>query len=259
MNAADIPDTDGRTVATTETSFRIIEALKRRDGAGVTELATELDIAKGTVYKHLNTLRGLDYVLKDGDTYCLSVGFLGLGVAARARLPIHDVAEEPIRKLAETTGETASLMIPEHGYGVYAMRIVPEGAPDPLVNEGDRVPLHATAGGKAILAELPETEVEHIFDVRGLGRETEATVTDRDALRAELQMIHDRRSAYDREELAEGLHCVAAPIVDEDGRAIGAVTISGTAERFGENVFGSDITSFMGSTADSIQNRLRSR
>ena len=258
MDVVDIPNINGRTVEATETSFYLIEALKRLNSAGVTELATELDIPKGTVHKHLNTLRGLNYVVKQGTTYSLSVSFLGLGNAARTRIGLHEVAQGPLEKLADTVGETASIMIPEHGYGVYTSRVIPSNVSMPTINEGDRVPLHATAGGKAILAYLPDEVVERILDQRGLTAETNATITDRRKLLAELQVVHDRRSAYDRNELVEGLYCVASPITNPDHSAIGAVTISGTGDRLGEKLSGSDIGSFLGSTADSIQNRLRS-
>lgn len=256
MNVGDIPDTSGRTAATTRTSFRVIEALKRLDSAGVTELAEELGLAKSTVHKHLNTLRQLDYVVKD-DTYRLSVRFLSLGINARSRVRLNDVIREPLEQLAEATEETASVLIPEHGYGVYLMCIVPENVETPPVHEGERVPLHATAGGKAFLAYTPDKQCKRILDHHGLPELTPATITDRTVFHEELQVVHDTRTAYDRGEHRDGWYCLASPITDANRDAVGAVTLSGPEERMDEKLTESDFPSLIGSTTDSIQNRLR--
>lgn len=247
----------GRPVKATLTSFRIIEALKAHDGAGVTELATELDLSKGAVHKHLNTLRDIGYVVKQDTTYRLSVSFLGLGVAARRRLQIYDVAATAVETLAESTGETASVMIPEHGYGVYICQATRTDTDLPH-HEGERVTLHSTAGGKAILAYLPEEEIDEVLDRRGLPSRTPNTITDRGALAEELRAVRDRRIAYDREEHAEGWHCVASPLTDEANRAIGAVVISGSTEAMAEHATAADIPGLLLSTATSIENKLRS-
>ncbi|WP_246998244.1 IclR family transcriptional regulator [Halosolutus gelatinilyticus] len=258
MTTTDISAADdgGPTAKTTVTSFRLIEALKDRDGAGVTELADDLDLAKGTVHKHLNTLRRLDYVVKDGRSYRLSVSFLGLGTSARARLPIYEVAERPLEDLAAATGEVASLMVPEHGYGIYIGRESTGEQSDVDAKEGDRLPLHATAGGKAILSYTPPADREAIVEYRGLPKLTENTITDRDALEDELQLTRDRRMAYDRGEHREDRHCIACPITDRDERAIAAVTVSGPATRMKEKDASTDFASIVGSTINSIQNAL---
>lgn len=260
MSAPDVPTTeDGENTAkTTVTSFRVVEALKGRDTAGVSELADELDLAKGTVHKHLNTLRQLDYVVKEGHSYRLSLSFLGLGTSVRTRLPIYEAAQLPLKKLATATGEVASVMIPEHSHGVYVLRVSDEEQPGLAVQEGERVPMHATAGGKAILAYTSPEKRDRILDRRGVPELTENTITDRDSLADELQLIHDRRTAYDRSEFQSHLHCVASPITNQDGQAVAAVSVSGPDDRMDEEDATTDFASIVGSTASSIQNRLLS-
>ncbi len=258
MTTADIPaaDGDGPTAKTTMTSFRVVEALKDRDGAGVSELADELGLAKGTVHKHLTTLRQLDYVVKDDHTYRLSIRFLGLGTTVRARLPIYEAAQQPLEHLATATGETASLIIPEHGYGVYILRENRRNETDAGEKEGDRIPLHATASGKAILSYTPAEKRTQILDYRGLPAVTDNTITDRDTLEDELQLVRDRRMAYDRAEYREGWHCLACPVLNSNGRAIAAVTVSGTATKMKQKSASTDFASIVGSTINSIQNTL---
>ena len=71
-----------------------------------------------------------------------------------------------------------------------------------------------------------------ILDRRGLPAFTPNTITDRDALYAELHRVRRDGVAYDREEIVEGLRCVAAPILDVDGSVCAAMSIAAPAERF---------------------------
>jgi len=259
MDTREIPPADGidGTVATTAlTTFRVVEALERDGPSGVSDLAAELDLAKGTVHKHLSTLQAVDYVVREGDTYRLGLGFLGLGSAVRARMEVYEVAYEPLQSLAGATEETASVMIPEHGYGVYLLRTNPEGDPWTDLREGERVPLHATAGGKAILAYMDSGQREAVLDRRGLPALTDNTTTDRAELEAELRTVHDKRMAHDRGELDPDRHCVAAPVTGGDDGAVAAVTVSGPAERMRRKSVDADFSSIVASTANSIRNRL---
>ncbi|QRV17396.1 IclR family transcriptional regulator (plasmid) [Haloterrigena salifodinae] len=252
------PVDQSETAKTTLTSFRVIEVLKDQESAGVSEIAHELDIAKGTAHKHLNTLSQVGYVVKEDRKYRLSLSFLGLGTSTRNYLPIYDAAKRPLERLADATGEIASVMIAERGHGIYVLRVSSDEQQSVDILEGERVPLHATAGGKAILAYLPEKEREYIIDRNGLPEITENTITDRSALADELQRIHGRRTAYDRSEFRSDSQCVASPITDQDGRAVAAVSVSGPAERMNEKSSTMDFASIIGSTASSIRNNVRS-
>lgn len=259
MTGSTIPDPDeieGRITRTTVTSFRVIDALAGREEIGVSELAEELSLSKGTVHKHLTTLRKLRYVVRKDGKYRLSLGFLGLGTSVRARMKIYRVSHEPLEKLAEATGEVASIMVPEHGWGIYLSHVASETEISAERNEGRRVPLTATAGGKSILAYLPEEDRRRILDEHGLPRYTEHTITDRSTMREELQRVHDNRTARDRGEFELDRHCVASPVTNAEGTALAAVTVSGPADRMSEKAPTHDFPSIIGSTATSIENRV---
>lgn len=259
MDWASIPpsSTFGRdTAKTTVTSFRIVEALKRRETARLSVLADELDLAKGTVHKHLSTLREVGYVVQEDEKYRLSVRFLGLGTSARTNVDLYEIAYDPLQTLAEATGEVANLMIQEHGYGVYVCNLGSEGRPDLDLREGDSVPLTATAGGKAILSYTPEDERERILDRHGLPELTDRTITDRELFEDHLRKVRSRQLARDKGEFRPGTYCVANPLLNDDDVAVGAVSVSGPAERMTEKSAESDFASLLGSTATSIQSRL---
>jgi DNA-binding IclR family transcriptional regulator len=215
----------------------ILTALKELDGAGTTELADHLGLAKSNVHNYLSTLHQEGYVRKDGTTYHVGLRLLELGAYARQQRPVYEVAKPEIRSLAEETGERVNLMVEEHGMGTYLHFETGSRAVKVDVHVGSRVYLHNTALGKAILAHLPEERVGEILDWHGMPRTTEHTITDRAELFDELADIRDRGVAYDREERLKNLRCVAAPVLGKNDRIEGAVSISGPKTRFGDERF----------------------
>jgi DNA-binding IclR family transcriptional regulator len=207
----------------------------------VTELANELDLPKSTVYSHLRTLREHEYVVQEDGRYRLGLRFLDFGEHTRDRMRIYEVARPEVEALAEETGELANLLVEEHGQGVYLYRAKGEGAVNVDTHAGMRVGLHCTSLGKAILAHLPEERVDDIVDRWGLPARTANTITDRAELDAELARIRERGYARDDGERLSGLRCVAAPITDVDGDAVGAVSVAGPTSRIKGDRFDSVI------------------
>ncbi|MFC7222484.1 IclR family transcriptional regulator [Halalkalicoccus sp. GCM10025322] len=240
------------TVGATETSLRIIDALRTLDGAGVTDLAEHLELPKSTVHNHLQTLRRNEYVTKQDSQYAVGLRFLQLGEYARDRRQIATIAPPEIDKLAEETREMANLLVEEHGRGVFLYRAKGADAVHMDTHAGKRVHLHTTGFGKAILAHLPEERVDRILDRHGLPAVTPSTITDRERLLAELETVRERGYAYDDEERLEGLRCVAAPIV-VDGDVLGAVSVSGPRSRIRDEYYREELPSLVMSTANVIE------
>ncbi|MFP8889446.1 IclR family transcriptional regulator [Natrialbaceae archaeon A-CW2] len=239
----------GVSVQATATSFAIVEALRTREQAGVTELATELGRSKSAVHNHLSTLETLGYVTSTDGKYRLTHRFLRLGLATRERNPIYVAAKAKLRTLARTTGESVNLVVPEDDHGVYLYRV---GNGDHPIEEGGSVALHASAAGKAILAYRGHDAVDDFIDRHGLPALTERTVTDPATLRSQLRSIRDRRVAFDRGEQTEGWQCVASAIVIED-EPVAAISVSGPADRMQGKRLEEDTTGLVVSTAKAIE------
>jgi len=220
-----------RSVKTTETTFRTIEQLESSDGAGVTELASELGLAKSTIHRHLSTLERMEYLVCEDDTYYLSMRFLHLGEYSRKRKSAYDLAKTKLNEIAEETQERAQFIVEEHGLAVYVHRASGDLGVEADSGIGKRVPLHATSAGKAILAHLPRERVEEIMDDRGLTAVTENTITDKETLFSELETIRERNVAYNNQENIEGLRAVGVPIKTPDGDVLGAFSVSGPTHR----------------------------
>lgn len=90
---------------------------------------------------------------------------------------------------------------------------------------------HALALGKVVLARAPADTLEHYLSA-GLRRYTPDTITDPDVLRSELRRVRRTGIATDREEIAPDFCCIAAPLLDEQRRFLGAVGISMSVRAF---------------------------
>ena len=245
--------TNGNTVGATETTLRILETLKGLDGAGVTELSSQLEIPKSTVHSHLSTLRQNEYVVKDGDEYRVGLQFLEFGEYIRTRMRIYEVARPEVEHLAEQTGELGNLLVEEYGEGVYLCRAQGKQAVQLDTYAGMRVNLHCTALGKAIIAYFPEERIDEIVARHGLPAHTRTTITDPDELKRELAEVRDRGYAIDNGERLIGLRCIAAPITDQESRALGAISVSGPTSRMKGERFEREIPELLQSAANVIE------
>ena len=218
-------------IQATSVTFEVLEGLKELNGAGVTELATHLDMSKSNVHNYLSTLHEEEFVAKEGTTYDLGLRFMDFARYVRQKQAIYDVAKPELDKLADETGELVNLLVEEHGRGVYLYRAEGEQSVKVDATIGHRVYLHNTALGKAILAEMSDDRVAEIVERHGLPATTDRTVTDRDELFERLETARERGVAFDLEERLEGLNCVARAMTDDRGDVLGAISVSGPASR----------------------------
>ena len=217
-------------VKTTRTVFEILAFLEENDGAGISEIARELGFAKSTVHRHLSTLSELKCVVEEDDGYHIGLRFLELGEFALRRRVGYELAGEKVREIAENTGERVQFIVEEHGDAVYLHRSFGENAVRTDPGIGSRIPLHATAAGKAILANLPEDRLFEIIEQTPFDPLTENTITDRDALLSELETISERGYSFNIQENLEGLNAVGVPVMGRN-EVIGALSISGPSHR----------------------------
>lgn len=225
MGKDDIP------VKAVRVTFEIINLVREWNGAGVSEIANHLDKPTSTVHDHLQTLVSEEYLVKENGQYRIGARFLELGEQARSRRKLYHLARPQVDKLAAKTGNHSNFMMEEHGRGIFLYKSKGEDAVRLDTHAGMRVYLQTTALGKAILAHRSRNEVEAILDRHGLLAVTENTITDRDRLFTELEQIKERGYAIDDEERVQGMRCIAAPITTNEGRALGAVSVSGPKSR----------------------------
>lgn len=222
-----------RSVQSVDRALDLLEALVAAEGeVSITALAARTKLHVSTVHRLLATLLRRGYVRQNPDT---SRYYAGAKLAAfgdgRGRFnELRQAARPLLRSLVDLTRETANLSVLDDTVAVYI-----ETAASPQVVRlftlvGNRVPLHATGAGKALLAALPVPRREAILDRSVLEPHTPRTIVDRAALAKVLDAARANGYALDDEEFDEGVRCIAVP-VGPVGAPIAALSISGPANR----------------------------
>jgi DNA-binding IclR family transcriptional regulator len=211
----------------------LLEVLAERDSVKLADLPELLETSRATAFRALKTLQSRGYVEHVPAESAYRLGPAALLLAARSRTSAFVRAAAPaMREIGERTGETVNLALFRGGTLSY-VEIV-EGR-HPLRMSGDigqRVPLHCTALGKAILAALPDEE--HQLQLVGEGPYeafTPKTRTTWEQLRRDLQETARRGFALDIEETDEGAACVGAAILGQNDYPVGGISASGWAPR----------------------------
>lgn len=202
---------------------------------GITRLASALSLNKTTVYRLLNAMEKFELIEKNPDTerYRLGLKLHELGTQAVESRTLRTEVRRFLREMSRRSHEAVSLAVATVDGVVCLDRV---DSPHTIISVrtpiGSRFPAHCTAIGKAVLAYLPQEEVESILSKEGLPRFTAATLTRMRDFKENLCQIRARGYALDKQELERGLSGVAAPVLTRAGRLVGAVGIAGPTLRF---------------------------
>ena len=230
-------------------------------GASIRELSAEIDLPKGTTHRLLSSLAYFRYVRQDSRTrnYFLGFKLVELGNLLLSHLDLRKEAEPFLRDLSERTQETVHLVFLDRDEIVYLDKIEMHHNPSGLrmaSNVGLRNPAHSCAVGKVLLSYLSGAELHHLIKERGLSKRTENTLSDPAQLKEHLSLVRKQGYAIDDEENERGIRCVAAPVYNEAGRVIAAISISGPAFRLTKKMIQEKLKKEVMETAFKISQRL---
>jgi IclR family transcriptional regulator, acetate operon repressor len=210
-------------------SLRVLEAVAQHQPVTVGELTKIFGLPKSTVQRTLVTLAEAGWLRanrKDTTRWEIGARVLAIRPASLQGSSLFAAAREPMIRLRDMVNETIHLTVPD---GLHCMVVVDRVDCDHAVRTfhaiGSTSPLHATATGRTILANLPSADLEE-FLAGGLESYSESTLTDPTAFRAELDRIRTHGYAVNRNQFRPDICAIAAPILEEDGTPIAAVAIS---------------------------------
>ncbi len=206
---------------------------------GVSELSRELGLHKSTVSRAMKTLEsgGLLSRSPDSGRYRLGLSLIGLAAQVISHVDIREVARPFLRELAEMCLETVNLSVLDARQVLNLEQFVPQARRIKSIGRvGRRMPPHCTAAGKALLAHLPQDELDQFLH-GGLEQFTPHTITDPHQLQKELMQVREQGYATVREELEEGLNVVAVPVCDHTGQVVASVSVAGPAYRVTPELF----------------------
>ena len=224
--------TEQNTIKAVDRAMHVLSALSRLEDATLSRLACATGDPAASVYRVLVTLQAHEIVeLEASDqTWHVGPGAFQVGSAFLRRTSLIERARDPMRSLMEATGETANLGILRGGAVLFVSQIETHAPIRAFFPPGTRTDLHASGIGKVLLAALSPERRRAVLPP-DLARHTPRTLSDRDALTADLDRIAARGYALDDEERNEGMRCIAAPVRDMHGEVVAGLSISGPASR----------------------------
>jgi len=237
MGNPSAPRKSSNYVQTIERVSLILEMVgQNSQGIGITELSVGLNLPKGTVHRILSSLSQYGLIRQDGKSknYFLGLKLMEFGTLVGTQLDLRKVAEPILRELAEKTKETVHMVVLDRNEVVYIDKIEKQqdtGGLKMASRLGSRNPVHSCAVGKAILSHYTEDALDEILGKKEFPRRTANTITDPRCFKEHLRTVRSRGYAVDDEENERGIRCLAAPIFDEKGRPVAAISISGPAFR----------------------------
>mgnify|MGYP000170712615 CR=1 FL=1 len=197
------------------------------------ELMDDSPFPKATLYRFVQTLTNQGMLAYDPDrgTYTCGVRLVRLAHAAWRTASLAPIAAAHIDQLSAEVGETVHLAQLDAAQVIYVDK---RNAADPvqMYSQSGKVgPAYCTGVGKAMMAYLPDDELTNVLGQQSFHKFTDTTHTSASSLRRELNDIRANGYGFDREEHEPGIICVSVPILTENKRVLGALSVTSTTTR----------------------------
>ncbi|WP_274649722.1 IclR family transcriptional regulator [Paenibacillus humicola] len=200
---------------------------KEPDKHKLIDLSRRLGINKSSMFSLLATMEALNWVRKSAaDTYSLGPAVSAYASSYAQHFELYDAFQHEAAPVRDKLQETIQLARREGDHILYLGKMEAQTPVRLLSEPGMRLPAHATALGKSLLAWLPEKEWSRLYPKPELTAMTPNTIARREALFEELRRIRGQGYAVDDQESVIGFRCVAAPVFNRAGEAAAAVSCS---------------------------------
>ncbi|GAA4915831.1 DNA-binding IclR family transcriptional regulator [Nonomuraea thailandensis] len=210
----------------------ILRAFRPEDRVvSLAELVRRTGLHKATVHRLSRDLVANRLLDRADGGYRLSGGLFELGMLASLERSLLEVAMPFLQDLYERTHETVHLGVRDGHDVVYIAKIGGHRQARAPSRPGGRMPLHCTAIGKALLA-YADADLQREVLTGPLERRTPHTVVAPGILGSQLQRVAETGVAFEAEESAVGLLCVAAPVLGRDDEPLAAISVAGPTGRF---------------------------
>jgi DNA-binding IclR family transcriptional regulator len=199
---------------------------------GLSEIAQAVDLHKSTTHRIVMTLMQYGFLERSGDgqKYRLGIRLANLGFQVIQRMDLRREAIPVMTKLRDQWDEACDLSIFDDGRVFYIEVMHSNHALRIAAEVGQHLPAHCTASGKLFLANMKPQELESFLD-HPLKAYTKNTLTSVDELRRQLQQIQEQGYSIDNEEYEMGIRAISAPIRDQTGVMVAAVSVPSPTSR----------------------------
>jgi DNA-binding IclR family transcriptional regulator len=239
-------------IGTIGTTFEMIETLADSNGMSVSELAKQMDKPLSTTHDYLSSLAEVGYVYKRDGDYHASLKFLRLSETIRQSRHTYTESRSVMREAATTL--PADFLLGTEETGEYIILDWVKGAEDIDFGfyQGLRLPLHATAAGKILLANMDDDQLNRCLEDLELRKHTSNTVVDLDELRSELEQIREEGIAYNNQEFSQGISAIAVPI-EAPNEPLTTIAAVAPSRRVDEEEFRVEVTNRLNKVANLVE------
>lgn len=215
--------------------FKILEAIEASpSGLALKSICDATRLNKSTAHRFLKHLERDGYLIRsESGKYLIGPKLSQIGARADHRATLQAVSRPILLELWKSTRETVNLATLDHGNVLY-LEVIESPHEFRLSSRiGTRRSPHATALGKALVAFLHEEHREQALSGLNFQPLTPNTIMNLVQFRQELEKVRRQGFAVDDEETTLGARCVSAPILNVEGQAVAAISVSGPITRIG--------------------------
>lgn len=223
-----------KNIQSVERAVMILEYLsKHPSGAQLTNISKDLGLNKSTAFGLISTLENLRCIRQDQNTsrYYLGLRLLEFGHSLMTSMDIITVGKPFLRELSSKYDETVNLALLSGNNVIYVDRVQSSKSVRVEMQLHEQVPTYCCSTGKVFLSYMDRQQQEAIIEKTDFKPRTIYTIVSKAQLLAELENIRNRGYAYDREEYEIGLTCIAAPVLDSEGRVTAAISLNAPTGR----------------------------
>lgn len=229
---------DGQKGDTIPTNLRLLLVIEQIVRAGVpvtpTAVNESLGLPKPTIHRLFATLEEEGFLQRDldGRTYSPGPRLRTMAAGVISSLRIRTARQAILKKLSSQIGETCNVALADRDAMTYIDRVETEWPLRIQLPIGTRVPFYCTGSGKMYLSSLARTHLVSYVRSAALMPHTPTTITDPDALIAEIDQVRRQGYALDREEFMSDMVAIAVPILDTNGRLMATLSFHAPTQRF---------------------------
>ena len=228
-----MPESCNRTLQRGLQILELLSSVKR--GMELHEIAKQMELPKSTAHNLVHTLVDCGYIMSDSHgRFQLTPKTYEIGAAGMQDMDIGHALRRCMRHAFNECNETMHLGVLSGPDVVYIDKIESTQSIRMTSRIGSRLPLYATAMGKAFLAAMPDADIRKLYPEKTLPKLTEHTVSSLDELLAQIRRIREAGYAWEDQENAENVSCVAVSILDRDLHPAYALSFSVPAFRMSE-------------------------
>ncbi len=224
-----------------ERALGVMELLSHyNEGLSLSEIVQKTKLPKNSIFRITMTLLNFGYLFRDEDSkrFTLTRKLLTLGSAAMSEYSLVEKSLDVMRQLRDVVKETVLIGTIAQNEGIALEQVLGTHPFKFTADAGLRIPLHTAAPTKAIMAYLPETQLEDLLRSMKFTRFNVRTVTNVTDFRNVLKDVRLCGYAVDRAEQIGGVNCIGAPIFDQNGYPIASIWTTGPSDRIPESSFG---------------------